>query len=54
MVLKGNESNEMDQHQKFLASNFEIKTQENFWYFPSIDISMSRHGISLSQQKYVL
>lgn len=54
MVLTGNDSDEMYQLQMFLASKFEMEDIRQLRYFVGIELSRSRHGISLFHRKYTL
>ena len=54
MVVTGNDSEEMQTLQKLLASEFEMKELCELQYFLGIEVARSKHGIFLSQRKYVL
>ena len=40
--------------QEYLATNFEMKELGQLKYFLGIEVARSKHGVLLSQQKYVL
>lgn len=52
IVLTGNDE-EIQRLKKYLASEFEIKDLGSLKYFLGIVVVRSRHGIFLSQRKYV-
>jgi hypothetical protein len=53
IVLTGNDDEEIQRLKKYLASEFEIKALGSLKYFLGIVVVRSRHGIFLSQRKYV-
>ena len=54
MVLTGDDLEERKALQQFLASKFEMKDLGQLKYFLGIEVSRSKTGVCLSQQKYVL
>uniref|UniRef100_A0A6N2KJR5 Reverse transcriptase Ty1/copia-type domain-containing protein n=1 Tax=Salix viminalis TaxID=40686 RepID=A0A6N2KJR5_SALVM len=54
MVLTGDDIEEREALQRFLASKFEMKDLGQLKYFLGIEVSRSKTGICLSQRKYVL
>nr|XP_016507326.1 PREDICTED: uncharacterized mitochondrial protein AtMg00810-like [Nicotiana tabacum] len=54
MVLTGNDTEEIEKLQKYLATMFEMKDLGQLQYFLGIEVSRSNLGISLCQRKYVL
>lgn len=54
MVVTNDDSEEMKNLQKLLASEFEKKELGELQYFLGIEVVRSKHGIFLSQRKYVL
>ena len=54
MVVTGNDPQEMDNLQKILAKEFELKDLGNLKYFLGIEVARSKQGISMCQRKYVL
>ena len=53
-MLTGNDEEEIQRLKQSLAQEFEIKDLENLKYFLGIEVARSRHGIFLSQWKYIL
>lgn len=54
MVLTSDGPNEMKAFQGYLATKFKIKDLGKLKYFLGIKVVRSKHGIFLSQRKYVL
>ena len=54
MVLTRDDPCEMKALQEYLATKFEIKDLGQLKYFLGIEVARSKHGVLLSQRKYVL
>ncbi|XP_020426599.1 uncharacterized protein LOC109950864 [Prunus persica] len=54
MIVIGDDKAEKQNLQKYLASEFEIKSLGDLKYFLGIEIVRSKHGIFLSQRMYIL
>ncbi|CAL8080019.1 unnamed protein product [Prunus armeniaca] len=54
MIVTGDDKPEMQNLQKYLASEFEMKSLGDLKYFLRIEVARSKHGIFLSQRKYIL
>jgi hypothetical protein len=54
IVLTGNDDREIQNLQHDLANEFEIKDLGSLKYFLGIEVARSKHGIFISQQKYIL
>ncbi|CAL9022058.1 unnamed protein product, partial [Prunus brigantina] len=54
MIVTGDDQAKMQNLQKYLTSKFEMKSLGDLKYFLRIEVARSRHGIFLSQRKYVL
>ena len=54
MVLTGNDEEEIQRLNQSLAREFDITDLGNLKYFLGIEVARSRHGIFLSQWKYIL
>lgn len=52
--LTGNDQDEISNMQQHHAYEFEIKQHGNLKYFLEIELARSKHGIFLSQPKYIL
>jgi len=54
IVLTGNDDGEMQNLKHHLANEFEIKDLGTLKYFLGIEVARSKHGIFISQRKYIL
>jgi len=54
IVLTGNDDGEMQNLKLRLANEFEIKNLGTLKYFMGIEVARSKHGIFISQRKYIL
>ena len=54
IALTGNDLEEMNRLREYLAKEFEIKDLGTLKHFLGIEPARSKHGIFISQRKYVL
>ena len=54
LIVTGHYQKEIHLLQKYLATEFEMKELGELKYFLEIEVAQSKHGIFLSQRKYVL
>ena len=54
MIVTGDDQAEMQNLQKYLASEFGMKSLGDLKYFLGIEVVRSKHSIFLSQRKYIL
>jgi len=54
IVLTGNDDGEIQNLKHRLANEFEIKDLGSLKYFLGIEVTRSKHGIFISQRKYIL
>ncbi|CAL8150681.1 unnamed protein product [Prunus armeniaca] len=54
MIVTGDDQAEMQNLQKYLASEFKMKSLGDLKYFLEIEVARSKHGIFISERKYVL
>ena len=54
MIMTSDDQKEIQRLQKYLAIEFEMKELGELKYFLGIKVAQSKHGIFLSQWKYVL
>ena len=53
MIVTGDDQKEIQHLQKYLDTKFEMKEMGELKYFLRIEVAQSKHGIFLSQWKYV-
>ena len=53
IVLIGDDLEEMQKLKEYMSKEFEIKDLGNLKYFLGIEFAKSKHGIFISQRKYV-
>ncbi|CAL2260363.1 unnamed protein product [Prunus armeniaca] len=54
MIVTGDYTAEIEELQKHLASEFEMKDLGSLKYFLWVEVTRSKHGLFLSQRKYVM
>ncbi|XP_020417302.1 uncharacterized protein LOC109948529 [Prunus persica] len=54
MIVTGDDTIEIEGLQKHLASEFEMKDLGSLKYFLGVEVTRSKHGLFLSQRKYVM
>jgi hypothetical protein len=54
IVLTGNDDGEIQNLRHYLANKFELKDLGSLKYFLGIEVARSKHGIIISQRKYIL
>jgi hypothetical protein len=54
IVLTGNDDGEIQNLRHYLANEFELKDLGSRKYFLGIEVARSKHGIIISQRKYIL
>ncbi|KAI5323106.1 hypothetical protein L3X38_032178 [Prunus dulcis] len=54
MILTGDDQAQIQSLQEYLAFEFKMKSLGDLKYFLGIEVARSKHGIFLSQKKYVL
>ncbi|CAL2227907.1 unnamed protein product [Prunus armeniaca] len=54
MIMTGDDTIEIKELHKRLASEFEMKDLGNLKYFLGVEVTRSKHGLFLSQRKYVM
>ncbi|CAL9022009.1 unnamed protein product, partial [Prunus brigantina] len=54
MIVTGDDTVEIEELQKRLASEFEMKDLGSLKYFLGVEVTRSKHGLFLSQRKYVM
>ncbi|CAL8998460.1 unnamed protein product [Prunus brigantina] len=54
MIMTGDDTVEIEELQKLLASEFEMKDLGSLKYFLGVEVTRSKHGLFLSQRKYVM
>ncbi|XP_016649734.1 PREDICTED: uncharacterized mitochondrial protein AtMg00810-like [Prunus mume] len=54
MIVTGDDTVEIEELQKRLASEFKMKDLGSLKYFLGVEVTRSKHGLFLSQSKYVM
>jgi len=54
IILTGNDDGEIQNLRHCLANEFDIKDLGSLKYFLGIEVARSKHGIFISQRKYIL
>jgi hypothetical protein len=54
IVVTENDNEEIQNLTNYIANEFEVKDLDSLKYFQGMEVARSKHGIFISQQKYVL